>query len=83
MLLRSQADLTERLEFDASLRAVGDLVTVDSYIDLDMRLGWAVNDQVEISIAGRDLLSNELVETFDNRRRAFGRSVLATVTARF
>lgn len=83
VLLRSQADLTERLEFDASLRAVGDLVTVDSYIDLDMRLGWAVNDQVEISIAGRDLLSDERVETFDNRRRAFGRSVLATVTARF
>ena len=83
VLFRSQADITDRLEFDASLRAVGDLITVESYVDLDMRLGWAVNDEVEVSIAGRDLFSDERVETVDNRRRAFGRSVLATVTARF
>lgn len=83
VLLRSQADLTDRLEFDASLRAVGDLITVESYVDLDMRIGWAVTDQVELSIAGRDLLTDERVETYDARRRAFGRSVLATLTARF
>lgn len=83
VLLRSQADITDRLEFDASLRAVGDLITVESYVDLDMRIGWAVTDQVELSISGRDLLSDERVETYDSRRRAFGRSVLATLTARF
>ena len=83
VLLRSQADLTDRLEFDASLRAVGDLITVEEYVDLDLRLGWEVNDQVELSISGRDLLTDERVETYDNRRRAFGRSVFATVTARF
>lgn len=83
VLLRSQADLTDRLEFDASLRAVGDLITVESYVDLDLRIGWAVTDQVELSIAGRDLLTDERIETYDARRRAFGRSVLATLTARF
>ena len=83
VLLRSQLDITERLELDANLRAVGELVTVDEYVDLDLRLGWEVNDQVELSISGRDLLTDERVETWDSRRRAFGRSVFATVTARF
>ncbi|WP_296818045.1 TonB-dependent receptor [Brevundimonas sp.] len=83
VLLRSQADLTDRLQFDASLRAVGELITIEEYVDLDLRLGWEVNDQVELSISGRDLLTDERVETADARRRAFGRSVFATVTARF
>lgn len=83
VLLRSQWDVTDRLQFDAALRAVGELTTVEEYVDLDLRLGWEVNDQVELSISGRDLLTDERIETWDSRRRAFGRSVFATLTARF
>jgi iron complex outermembrane receptor protein len=74
--LRSEADLTDRVEFDVSLRAVGALATTPSYVEADARLGWRVNDQVELQLSGFNLLDEMHFES-DNAgtRRQIGRSV--------
>lgn len=78
VLLRNQAQLTERLALDTDLRAVGALSNTDDYVEADARLGWRVTDRVELSLVGRNLLNDSHVETGDPlRRRAFGRSVYA------
>lgn len=84
VLLRSQYDLRPDLELDVHLRAVDDLVLTDSYVEADVRLGWRVNDQVELALVGRNLLEKQHFETDDpQRRRAFGRSVYASVRVGF
>lgn len=83
VLLRSQADLTDALELDVRLRAVDSLATVDSYVEADVRLGWRLNERVELAINGQNLLDDRRLETGDSRRRAFGRSVYATVRLGF
>ncbi|MDI6624928.1 MAG: TonB-dependent receptor [Brevundimonas sp.] len=84
MLLRSQHELTDAVELDVRLRAVGDLATVDSYVEADMRLGWRLTDQLELSLTGRNLIEDRRVETGDPvRARAFGRSVFGALQVRF
>lgn len=84
VLLRNQAQLTDRLELDVNLRAVGELLNTDAYVEADARLGWRVTDQVELSISGRNLLEDRHVETGDPlRRRAFGRSLYAGLKVGF
>lgn len=84
VLLRNQAQLTDQLELDVNLRAVGALRNTDDYVEADARLGWRVADRVEISLTGRNLLNDRHVETGDPlRRRAFGRSVYAGVKVGF
>ena len=65
--LRSQMDLTDDIEFDVWLRHVGELdgVGVEAHTDLDLRLGWRVTDSVEISLVGRNLLSERREEFSD------------------
>ncbi|HYP16506.1 MAG TPA: TonB-dependent receptor, partial [Opitutus sp.] len=66
-MLGSSMDLPGGLEFDARLRWVGDLVTnnsgrpaiVPSYTELDVRLGFRLSPEVEISIVGQSLLDNQ------------------------
>ncbi|HEY0051839.1 MAG TPA: TonB-dependent receptor, partial [Caulobacteraceae bacterium] len=80
VLLRSQADLTDRLELDVRLRAVGELVATDAYVEADVRVGWRLTDRVELSITGQNLINDIHLETGDpNRRRAFGRAVYAAL----
>ncbi len=82
--LRSQADLTDRLELDLSLRAVDALAATDSYVDADIRIGWRATNAIELSLSAKNLLADNRFETGDPvRRRAFGSSVYATLRAVF
>ena len=84
VLLHSQHDLTDAVELDLNLRAVGGLATVDSYVEADVRLGWRLTDQLELSLVGRNLIEDRRVETGDPvRGRAFGRSVFGALQVSF
>jgi iron complex outermembrane receptor protein len=84
VLLHSQHDLTDAVELDVHLRAVGDLATVDSYLEADVRLAWRLTDQLELSLVGRNLIEDRRVETGDPLRgRAFGRSVFGALQVSF
>lgn len=88
LFVASRSNLTDRLELDVRLRAVDDLPALDTdgYVEADVRLGWRLTDGVEIAIQGSNLLGNRRIETGDSddgRRRAFGRSVYATLRAGF
>jgi len=75
--LRSQADLTETVALDVSLRAVDDLrFGTPSYIEADARLGWRLGENLELSLAGHNLLEEMHYES-DNAgvRRQIGRTV--------
>ena len=83
-LLRSQSQVTDRLDLDVRLRAVGKLKTVDSYVEADARLGWRLTDTLELSVTGQNLIEDRRVETGDPaRQRAFGRSVFAALRVNF
>lgn len=59
-LVQSLFDLPYRLQLDAVLRYV-DVLTmrhVDSHVDLDIRLGWTIFDNVELAIVGQNLLDS-------------------------
>lgn len=84
VLLRSQSQISDRLDLDVRLRAVDRLATVDSYIEADARLGWRLTDTLELSVTGQNLIEDRHVETGDPvRRRAFGRSVHAALRVSF
>jgi iron complex outermembrane recepter protein len=65
--LRTSIDLSERVEFDAGLRWVGKLPnndgqtpgSVPAYVDLDMRIAWHLGNQLELSVAGQNLLHRQ------------------------
>ena len=59
-LLRSLMDLPMDLELDTTVRYVDHIPTFDinSYSEMDLRLGWKPKDGLELSIAGRNLLDN-------------------------
>lgn len=81
-IVKSQADLTDNIELDVRLRAVDELDAsgVDAYVEADARVGWHVNDSVELAVTGQNLLDDRRVETADPaRRRYFGRSVYANL----
>ncbi len=84
VLLRSQSQISDRLDLDVRLRAVDSLASVDSYVEADARLGWRLTDTLELSVTGQNLIEERRVETGDpNRRRAFGRSVFASLRVSF
>lgn len=83
-LLHSQHDLTDSLELDVRLRAVGELAVVESYVEADVRLGWRLTDRLELSLTGRNLIEDRHVETGDAvRGRAYGRSVFGALQVSF
>jgi iron complex outermembrane receptor protein len=57
-LLRSSLDLGDRVEFDVVLRGVGarQSPAVPSYNAMDLRLGWAASQSVQLSIGARNLI---------------------------
>ena len=86
ILLHSQADVTDSLELDVRLRAVDQLEPsgVDGYVEADARVGWRLNDDIELSLTGQNLLDERRLETADpSRRRVFGRSAYAALRWRF
>ena len=62
--LRSSLDLPHDLEFDLWLRFVDKLPGqhVDSYTTLDVRLGWKPKHNIEVSVAGQNLLERRHAE---------------------
>ena len=60
--LRSLMDLGARTQFDLTLRYVDDLPEprVPSYLTADARIGYRVNDHLELSVAGYNLLDDHV-----------------------
>jgi iron complex outermembrane receptor protein len=59
-MLRSSLDVGPRTQFDVTLRYVGalSLPAVPSYTALDLRLGWQPRPNIDLSIAGQNLLGS-------------------------
>jgi iron complex outermembrane recepter protein len=86
LVAHSSFDLTRNVEFDAILRYMDRLPdpATDAYLTLDLRLGWHINDNLEIAIIGRNLLDDGHPE-FERTSRTWEveRSVFGTITWRF
>ncbi len=82
-VLKSSMDLAGRVTLDGDLRYVGALPGggAPAYVEANGRLGWAVNDRVEISLSGRNLLHARHVEY--PGAAAIPRSVTADLQWRF
>lgn len=87
VVLRSSVDFFDRLEFDTTLRYVDRLPNphVPAYLALDVRVGWFVTPDLELSIVGRNLLDDRHPEFGANTpaRREVERGVYGRVTWRF
>jgi iron complex outermembrane receptor protein len=82
--LRSQSRLRDDLDLDIRIRAVDRLAAVPGHVEADLRLGWRVNDRLELALSGENLIEDRRVETGDGvRARAFGRTVNASLRAVF
>jgi len=81
--LRSAHALSDRVRADLALRHVGSLAqpAVPSYTELDVRLAWQVSHQLELALAGHNLLHAAHAEygSGDTVERTVG----ATATIRF
>ncbi len=87
--LRSSMDLPHDMELDLWTRYVDKLPSHDigSYITLDLRLGWKLRNDIELTICGQNLLDNqhpefepEIIETTPTEVE---RSVYGKVTLKF
>ncbi len=62
----SSFELGRGVEFDAALRYVDDIsvngAEIDSYAELDLRLGWRPRTGIEISLTGQNLLNSQHTE---------------------
>jgi iron complex outermembrane receptor protein len=66
LFIRSEANLTDAITFDLDLRTIEEVnAQVPTYTALNARLGWRLNDQVEVALAGRNLLNEAHPESFD------------------
>ncbi len=66
--LRSYLDLSKAVSFDTELYYVDELSgrDVDSYFRLDLRLGWRINDEWELSVSGENLTNSHHSEFGDS-----------------
>jgi len=80
--LRSEMNITETVELDWALRAVGSLPAprVPAYAALDARLGWNITEQVQLSVSGLNLTNAAHTEFVVSSppRRDIRRSFYAT-----
>jgi iron complex outermembrane receptor protein len=86
--LRSELDLSRRLQFDASVYYVGPLpaLAVPAYTRLDARLGWRPLVPLEISVGGQNLqggLHLEYISEGPFAPSRVGRSFYGRATWRF
>jgi iron complex outermembrane receptor protein len=66
LFLRSRSNLSHDLTLDLHLRAIAEPAPqVPAYVELDGRLGWRLNERVEIALSGRNLLDEAHPESFD------------------
>jgi len=87
--LQSSMNPTSGVELDTVFRYVDDVpsLNVDSYVELDVRIGWQCTESLELSLVGRNLLdghhpeyASEIVEYVPSEVE---RSVYAKATWRF
>jgi iron complex outermembrane receptor protein len=85
--LRLSAALTRKLDFDVTARGVSSLPIphVPGYVELDARLAYMPSDQIEIAVAGRDLIDDQHPEfgAPGPQREEIQRSVFAEISWRF
>jgi iron complex outermembrane receptor protein len=77
-MLRSSFDVAPGKELDLTLRRMGALSTpvVPAYYEMDLRFGWQVRPDLELSIVGQNLLHSSHAEFGSNPARSvFDRSV--------
>ena len=83
--LRSALDLGPRTEFDLTLRYVGALAqpVVPSYTALDLRVGWHLRSNLDLSLLGQNLLDSGHGEFTDVATRTdFKRAVYLKLLCR-
>jgi iron complex outermembrane receptor protein len=80
LMLRSQLDLTDTIELDVIVRGVDGLPAprVSGYVDADARIGWRALPELELFLAGSNLLHDRRDESGDRNR---GQLVVRTVRA--
>ena len=87
LLGRSQMDLTDRLSLNLGLRWIGEIEAtpgIGDYVEADGRLGYRVNDHLELYVAGRNLLHRTHFESDDFQRAQLAqRSLYAGTRVRF
>src|SRR5205823_415778 len=86
LLLRSSFDFPGQTELDLTLRHVSALSspTVPTYTALDLRLGWRLRPDIELSVTGQNLCDSGHGEFSDVLTRTeLGRSVFFKIAARF
>jgi len=87
LFARTQISLTERLALNVGLRWIGDVEAqpgIDSYVEADARLGFRLTDEVELYVAGSNLLHRTHAESDDDQRAQLAeRSLLAGARVRF
>ena len=87
--LRSSMNFPMNLELDLCLRYVDKILEedVDSYTELDARLGWSPVKNLEFSIAGRNLLDPLHLEFIEKNLRIpaaeVKRSIYGKITWKF
>jgi len=84
--LRSAHDLGKRIHADFSLRYVARLpqAAVPSYHELDARLAWQIRPDLELALAGRNLLHASHAEYgVAGSRQLLERTVFASASLRF
>lgn len=62
--LRSLYNFSEDVELDLWFRYTDEIEfsTVDSYLTLDIRLGWRINENIDLSLNARNLIDDKHVE---------------------
>ncbi|HWT70789.1 MAG TPA: TonB-dependent receptor [Oxalicibacterium sp.] len=77
-MLRSSYDIDSRQELDVTFRYVGALRNPDvpSYSTMDLRYGWKIRRDLELSVIGRNLIGGTHAEFGDETgRNVFDRSI--------
>ncbi|MGA1870699.1 MAG: TonB-dependent receptor plug domain-containing protein [bacterium] len=91
-VIRSSMDLYQNVELDLDLRYVDNLdIYVDSYWELDARLGWNPRKDIELSLVGQNLFHDHHPEFLSHGFLPFSagkdseveRSIYGKITCRF
>jgi iron complex outermembrane receptor protein len=87
LFARSQFDFTERLSFNVGLRWIGRIEAepgIGDYFEADSRLGYQLTSNLELYVAGRNLLHRTHAESDDVQRAQLAtRSVYGGVRVTF
>ena len=87
--LRSYLDLPKGVEWDAAVYRVGSLRTnaIPAYTRIDTRIGWRINERVELRASAANLLNHRHIEYVSEDRfngpRMLGRTVSGGLLFRF